>query len=108
MKKLNRQLASSSGKHNEKLVSIKVSKADANPHLGDGERLTKILSSSQPESPRLLRVLEEGEVDQILPHSDAVVEVVRVTSKITGASLPFYLQTDRVVITSLLTRNSSE
>ena len=66
-------------------------------HLGDGERLTKILSSSQPEAPRLLRVLEEGEVDQILPHSDAdVVEVVRVTREITGASLAFYLQTDRV------------
>ena len=65
-------------------------------HLGDGERLTKILSSSQPEAPRLLRVLEEGEVDQILPHSDAVVvEVVRVTREITGASLAFYLQTDR-------------
>ena len=74
-KKLNRQLASSSGKHNEKLVSIKVSKADANPHLGDGERLTKILSSCQPEAPGLLRVLEEGEVDEILPHVDVGVGV---------------------------------
>ena len=105
MKKLNRQLASSSGKHNEKLVSIKVSKADANPHLGDGERLTKILSSCQPEAPGLLRVLEEGEVDQILPHSDAVVvEVVRVTREITGASLAFYLQTEE--LTSLSSTDS--
>ena len=46
------------------------------PHLGDGQRLTKVLPSSQPEAPGLLRVLEEGEVDQILPHVDAVVEVV--------------------------------
>ena len=46
-------------------------------HLGDGERLTKILSSRQPEAPRLLRVLEEGEVDQILPHVDVAVLVVR-------------------------------
>ena len=43
------------------------------PHLGDGQRLTKVLPSSQPEAPGLLRVLEEGEVDQILPHGDVEV-----------------------------------
>ena len=64
------------------------------PHLGDGQRLTKVLPSSQPEAPGLLRVLEEGEVDQILPHGDVVVAVGTIT-KITGASLAFYLQIDR-------------
>jgi len=58
--------------------------------LRDGEGLTKVLPSRQTESPRLVRVLEEGEVDQVLPHVDGDLVIRELTEKswLAGHSLP--------------------